>query len=96
VTLAGKLLDAAKLIAQGIESWIEPAPTVIRIRTYKRRSSFGSAGFRETPAVAPPGYVFLKMGDNWSQQEDRSWLRREEWQGGKHIDTTLYAEGEST
>ena len=97
VTLPGQMQTVAALILKGVESYIVPAPVVTRTRTYKRRKTFGAIGFIETPDKAefPPGYKWLKTGDNWKQQDDKTWARREEWTGGDSIGTTLYTTGTS-
>jgi hypothetical protein len=97
VTLSASMQAVAKLILKGVESYIVPAPVITRTRTYRRRKTFGGIGFLEVPQVAPPGYTFLKTGDNWKQNDgEKTWTRREEWTGGDSIEESLYVEGTST
>jgi hypothetical protein len=97
VTLQGQMQAVAALILKGVESYTVPAPVVTRTRTYRRRASFGAIGFIETPDKPefPPGYKWLKTGDNWKQADDKNWSRREEWTGGDSIEITLYTTGTS-
>jgi hypothetical protein len=96
VTLSSQMQAVAALILKGVESYMVFAPIVIRTRTYRRRKTFGGAGFLEIPSGAPPVYKFLKTGDNWKQQDDKTWQRREEWTGGDSIEESLYVAGVST
>ena len=93
--LEGKDKDAAKKIAKGIESWVFFAPVVKLTSTHKSRpSGVGAAnGKREKPPVKVDGaWVFLRMGDECSRDENGVWTLTRCWQGALEWDEDLYAE----
>lgn len=84
----------ANLIQRGVESYLEFAPVVSRIRTYKGRPDVEAPGKREDPPGGVSGYEYLKTADRLTQNEDRSWTRTEQWTGALKWEELLYESAE--
>lgn len=81
----------AKLILKGVESFLEFAPVVVRIRTYRGRPDVEAPGkISDPPEGGPDGFEYLKTADRLVQNEDRSWTRTEQWTGALKWETLLY------
>lgn len=91
--LEGEALKVCQKLAAGVEAYQVYAPVVIKKQKYSVSpvSMSGGCGLIGDPAVVPSGdYAYLKTGDTCVQQEDKSWIRTETWQGGDNIDSDLY------
>lgn len=84
----------AQLILKGVEGYLEFAPVVSRIRTYKGRPDVEAPGKVEDPPGGVGGYEYLKTADRLVQNEDRSWTRTEQWTGAKKWEELLYESAE--
>jgi len=95
-TLADKVLDIAKKIMKGVESYLVFTPVVQRVRAYRGRPTTGGCGVPENPpANTIAGYVFLKTADRLSDQDESISIRTEEWTGALEWDADLYPEAEA-
>lgn len=95
-TLIDKPLLAAKKILRGVESYLEFAPVVMRIRAYRGRPTTGGCGLIEDPPeYAITGYQYLKTADRLNDPGEGPIIRTEEWTGAIEWDTDLYAAAEA-
>ena len=94
-TLTEEEQEWAQLIFKGVEGYLEFAPVVSRIRTYKGRPDVEAPGKREDPpSGGVSGYEYLKTADRLVQNEDRSWTRTEQWTGALKWEELLYESAE--
>lgn len=85
----------ANLIQRGVESYLEFAPVVSRVRAYKGRPDVEAPGKRENPPEGGvSGYEYLKTADRLTQNEDRTWTRTEQWTGALKWEELLYESAE--
>lgn len=85
----------AKLVLKGVESYLEYAPVVSRVRAYKGRPYVEAPGKRENPPEGGvSGYEYLKTADRLTQNEDRTWTRTEQWTGALKWEELLYESAE--
>lgn len=80
----------AALILKGVESYLEFAPVVSRIRTYSGKPEVAAPGKIETPPDGIAGYEYLKTADRLVQNDDKSWTRTELWTGALKWEALLY------
>lgn len=91
ITLDTEAIKYAKLILKGIETFLEFAPVVTRMSTYKSRPDPKDIGKIDTPPVTVPGtWQYLKTADRCVQQADKKYCRTEQWTGAKEWSTDLY------
>jgi hypothetical protein len=94
-TLTEEEQEWAQLILKGVEGYLEFAPVVSRIRTYKGRPDVEAPGKRENPPEGGvSGYEYLKTADRLTQNEDRTWTRTEQWTGALKWEELLYESAE--
>ena len=90
-TLTGEALKVATLELKGIETWLDFAPVVTRMSTYKTRPDPEDIGKIASPPVSVPGtWQYLKTADRIVQQADKKYCRTEQWTGAKEWSTDLY------
>lgn len=91
VPLNTEALKYAKMIMKGIETWLDFAPVVTRMSTYKTRPDPEDIGKIDSPPVTVPGtWQYLKTADRIVQQADKKYCRTEQWTGAKEWSTDLY------
>lgn len=83
-------LKVCQKLAAGIEGYLAFSPVISKKSTYSSMPNTGNCAKIELPTVNVSGYVYLKNSDQAVQQQDKTWLRTETWQGADSWDTDLY------